>query len=217
VLETLLTWISDLLWPRRCVQCGAVGTELCAGCRGSLTRAPAARTVNGMMVLSAGTLADDALSRIIWNCKYRNLPHLARPLAAWLADTVGQLPDTKRLLEGSPLVVPVPLHPHRFAERGYNQAELLASALAGIMALPLAADALVRVHNTTSQVQRATRQERLANMKNAFDVPHPDRVKGRDIIIVDDVSTTGATLTACAVALTKAGARSVTGMVVARG
>jgi ComF family protein len=172
--------------------------------------------MNGFVLLSAGTMSDAALSRAIWNCKYRNLPYLAEPLAAWLADTVRNLPEARRLTGRNPLLMPVPLHPHKFAERGYNQAELLARALARIMALPVAVDAMVRVHNTASQVQRATRTERLENMRNAF-AAKTDLVAGRDIIIVDDVSTTGATLTACAAALKEKGARSVSAIVLARG
>ena len=214
--NALVNWISDLLWPRRCVKCGAMGVELCAGCRGSLIRSPAIRIVQGLPVISAATMDDEALSRIIWNCKYRNLPHLAEPLAAWLADTVAGLPDIRRHIYGNSLLVPVPLHPHRMAERGYNQAQLLSMALSRIMALPMEADAMERVHNTASQVQRATRGERLANMRGAFSA-REDLVAGRDVIIVDDVSTTGATLTSCAHALRDSGARSVIGLVIARG
>lgn len=214
--DALLTWISDLLWPRRCVRCGAAGADLCAGCRGSLTRSPAVRSVGGLTVISAATMDDEALSRIIWNCKYRNLPHLAEPLAAWLADSVGTLPELRRHIRRDSLLVPVPLHRYRLAERGYNQAELLAAALSRIMAMPTDPGAMERVHNTASQVQRATRSERLANMRGAF-AARPGAVAGRDTIVVDDVSTTGATLTACAAALRAAGARSVVGLVIARG
>ena len=161
-------------------------------------------------------MSDAALSRAIWNCKYRNLPHLAEPLAAWLADTVSASPELRRHIHNDSLLVPVPLHPHRMAERGYNQAELLAAALSRIMMLPMEAGAMERVHNTASQVQRATRGERLANMRGAF-TANAGLVTGRNIIVVDDVSTTGATLTACAAALRAAGARSVTGLVIARG
>jgi ComF family protein len=167
------------------------------------------------MVVSAGMMTDAALSRAVWNCKYRNLPHLAEPLAAWLADTVTRLPEARRMLDGAPLLVPVPLHPHKLAERGYNQAELLARALARIMALQVDVVSLSRVRDTASQVQRATRSERLLNMRSAFTAT--DGVTGRDVIVVDDVSTTGATLTACAAALKSAGARSVTGLVIAQG
>lgn len=211
-----MDWISDLLWPRRCVRCGAMGAELCAGCRAALIRSPAVRRVGDLAVMSAATMDDEELSRIIWNCKYRNLPHLAEPLAAWWADSIGRLPDVRRHIRADSLLVPVPLHPHRLAERGYNQAELLASALSRIMALPTDPTALARMRNTSSQVQRATRSERLANMRGAF-IAQESVVAGRDIIVVDDVSTTGATLTACASALRAAGARSVVGLVIARG
>ena len=133
----------------------------------------------------------------------RSAPNLGVPLGHLL----------RRLLreEGlsADVVVPVPLHPKRLAERGYNQAALLARAAARELGAPLAARALVRVRDTSQQA-RLGRTERLANVERAFVARDPKAVRGRDVLLVDDVETTGATLTACRAALLEAGARRVT-------
>ena len=107
------------------------------------------------------------------------------------------------------VVVPVPLHPKRLAERGYNQAALLARAAARELGAPLEARALVRVRDTSQQA-RLGRTERLTNVERAFVARNPEAVRGRDVLLVDDVETTGATLAACRAALLEAGARHVT-------
>jgi ComF family protein len=159
-------------------------------------------------------MTDEPLARSIWNLKYRNLPGLADPLAAWLADTVCNHPTLPSLDDH--VIVPVPLHPYKLSERGYNQAELLANALGRILAIPVVTDVLIRVRNTASQVERATRAERFANASGAFALAHPESLEGKPILLVDDVSTTGATLASAAKPLLETGA-SVTGLVLARG
>ena len=111
--------------------------------------------------------------------------------------------------------MPVPLHPRRLAERGYNQASLLAVEVAGNLAAPLAATALARVRNTSQQAL-LDREGRLRNVAQAFRVRAPKAVRGRHVVLVDDVATTGATLGACSAELLGAGASEVTALVVAR-
>jgi predicted amidophosphoribosyltransferase len=101
------------------------------------------------------------------------------------------------------------------AERGYNQAALLASSIATSAELCLDVSALVRTRNSPQQA-RLQRNDRLTNVEGAFAVPSPRRVAGRVVLLVDDVATTGSTLVACAAALRAAGARRVSGLVLAR-
>ncbi|AUX47130.1 competence protein F [Sorangium cellulosum] len=152
----------------------------------------------------AGALADG-----IRRFKYEDRPDLARPLGRLLlcaALDAGMNADL--------LVIPVPLHPRRLAERGYNQAALLAAHVAFGLAASLAPRALCRVRTTAQQAQ-LSRDLRLQNVAGAFRVREPERVRGRGIALIDDVATTGATLAACRDALLDAGALSVTCLVLA--
>ena len=115
------------------------------------------------------------------------------------------------------LITPVPLHPQKQAEREFNQAEHLAVHLAKAVALPVNARLVRRVTPTRTQTQ-LSRTERTANMRRAFS-PGPDAgvVRGRRVVLVDDVLTTGATTSACAQVLKASGAREVCVWTVARG
>jgi len=157
------------------------------------------------------------LETAIYALKYRALQQLAVPLGDWAAGVIGLRRGTAVMFGTNPLLVPVPLHPSRLRERDYNQAALLARRLAIASAMPLEESALARVRHTGSQVRTHSRVERLDNMKGAFSVAHPETVADRDIVLVDDVCTTGATLEDCARALKEAGARSVSAIVLARG
>ncbi len=107
-------------------------------------------------------------------------------------------------------VVPVPLARARERERGFNQSELLATALARRWGLPVWSTALQRTRNTTTQTA-LTPQQRLSNVAGAFEImgAYRARVRGAHLILVDDVITTGATMNACAAAMFAAGAHSV--------
>jgi ComF family protein len=114
------------------------------------------------------------------------------------------------------LVVPVPLSVGRQRERGYNQSELIARELADLGVLPApVATALIRHRDTRPQVE-LQRAERLTNVRGAFACPQPNLIAAQRVLLVDDVSTTGATLEACAVPLIEAGAARVMALVVAK-
>jgi len=150
----------------------------------------------------------DAVRTPIHLLKYEGVRRLADPLAARLADVVKQ--------SGWPadVVVPVPLNITRLSERGFNQAALLASGVARRCRLVCAPDAMRRLRHTTPQVT-LNAQERAINVFGAFEAD-PEQVKGRAVIVVDDVFTTGATMCTCAEALKQAGAAHVWGLAVAR-
>ena len=148
------------------------------------------------------------LDAVIQGLKFRRLDYLGRHLALALADGLGEA------LERFDGIVPVPLHWRRRLARGYNQAERIAHPLAARLGLPLVL-ALHRTRRTPPQTSLG-KAARLANLRQAFRVPRPGRVRGLRLLLVDDVATTGATLDMAATALRRAGAAGVTAVVAAR-
>jgi ComF family protein len=133
---------------------------------------------------------------------------LGEALAPFVAEEVSE-----RRMFGSftnALLVPIPLHPQRLRDRGFNQAERIAQSLNAHIGetLVLSPDLLVRVHNTATQTKQ-TRKQRLMNMRGSFAVAPRAPVAGADIVLLDDVVTTGATMGAARDALRAAGAREV--------
>ena len=116
---------------------------------------------------------------------------------------------------GADVIVPVPLHPQRLLKRRYNQSVLLADKLSKMVNIPVDRFSLVRHKRTRPQVEFSGR-DRIANVKNAFTVKYPDKIRGKRVILIDDVMTTGSTLKECALALQKAKAKSVDVLTVAR-
>ncbi|MEA1936750.1 MAG: ComF family protein [Patescibacteria group bacterium] len=114
------------------------------------------------------------------------------------------------------ILVPVPLHRKRYNWRGFNQAFLLAKYIANKFKLPVYENLIIRKKNTKSQTKIKSVKERRKNIKGAFFCPPNNLVKNKNIIIVDDVCTTLATLDECAIELKKAGAKKVWGLTVAR-
>ena len=150
-----------------------------------------------------------ALATAIRRLKYEDRPYLALPLGELLRGTC------RAAGVAAHAVVPVPLHPRRLVDRGYNQAALLASHVARELGAPLFANALARTIDTVAQV-KLSGAGRQANLTAVMAVAQPAVVEGRDVVVVDDVTTTGATLGACRDALRAVGARRVIGAVLAR-
>jgi ComF family protein len=142
--------------------------------------------------------------------KYGGRPDLSRPLARMLTDLWAAEPS----LGPVDAVVPVPLHWTRERLRGYNQARVLAQAFAKKAGLPVL-EALKRRRPAPSQTS-LDKLARAANVRDAFQARRPEAVRGKTLLLVDDVCTTGATLEACARALKAAGARRVSALTAAR-
>jgi len=154
---------------------------------------------------------DDALSEAILLVKYEEVTRLGEWFAARLAEIIAGEQDARR----ADLVVPVPLHPERRRERGYNQAELIARPLAKRLNVRLDSRLLVRTKPRPPQLV-LSRSEHWKSVRGAYATREGRRVDNLCILLVDDVLTTGATLDACARALKKAGAAAVAGLTVAR-
>jgi ComF family protein len=145
----------------------------------------------------------------IHELKYRNLKAISPCLAELLAYYLRENP-----LPGEALVS-VPLHPRRLRERGYNQSGLLARELGKRIGLPVIEDCLIRIKQAQPQVRAVDVEERRRNVADAF-VCRDERVNRKQIILIDDVCTSGATLESCAAALKNRGATSVWGLTLAR-
>lgn len=149
--------------------------------------------------------------RLVLALKHGDRMDLSRPAASWMQKAA------QPILQPGMLVVPVPLHWMRLFRRRFNQAALLSGAIARAAGLDHCPDALTRKHSTGSQ-EGKTRDARFANLVGAFLVSgsREKRVEGRDILLVDDVMTSGATFAAATEALLAAGARSVSVLCLAR-
>ena len=121
----------------------------------------------------------------------------------------------KHILENADYIMPVPLYWQRLMKRKYNQSALLTVKLSKITGKPYLLNTLLRIKKTQSQGHK-TREERIKNIQNAFCVHHAEKIKGKTIVLIDDVYTTGATLNECAKVLRQAGAKRVEALVLAR-
>lgn len=144
--------------------------------------------------------------------KYRRFRSLGKALGRFVADA---LAEEVVLWEGVDVVVPVPLHARRRRERGFDQARVLAREIGRLRRLPVAAGVLRKVRNIPPQTS-LERDERRANVRGAYEVARPDRIRGRVVLLVDDVFTTGSTMGECAAVLKRAGAREVRAVTVAQ-
>lgn len=149
--------------------------------------------------------------KIVHEFKYGHQQHLRHPIAEWLAET---LDDPRLHGRRFDMIIPVPLHPTRKRERGFNQAELLAESLSKRADLPLR-NVLQRIRYTTTQTA-FDRAERMENLHDAFRLRKNADVRGLRVLLIDDILTTGSTLSECARVLKAAGAISVHAATAAR-
>lgn len=216
-----------LLLPSRCAGCGRRGVELCERClaairgldRASCPRCgrhsklgrlcPSCEQYDGPLSgIRTACVYEGVARKAIHGFKYRQRSALAGPLAGLLAAELLQRPLKLDYL------VPVPLHPRRLAERGFNQSGLLARHLGTGLEVPVL-DCLERNRETRTQADLKA-QARRQNVRGAFSARHGTRLDGARVGVVDDVCTTGATLEDCARALREARASAVWGIAVAR-
>lgn len=216
----------DMIFPPRCVACQRFGYDLCptcaqlaepvgaviCACCGRRQATPIARCLRcqergeqPLRLVRAATIHTGPIREAIHNLKYGNRPELAIPLARYLVAAFANDP-WPHLIPPINAVVPVPLHADRLRERGYNQAERLASAFCQRAHLPLRPALIQRQRSTHSQVG-LNQAERAQNVKEAF-CAAPE-VAGYTLLLIDDVYTTGATLNECAAAAHAAGAAGI--------
>jgi competence protein ComFC len=177
-------------------------TPKCFACR---------REVYGFECARSFGIYTDQMVRAIGLLKYEKLTRLGQ----WFAERLYEVIQTNPALQAVDVIVPVPLHPTRRRERGYNQAELIAKPLARRLRIPLGTYLLVRTKPRPPRLL-LSRRERWLTVRGAYEIRQGVRVDNLRVLLIDDVFTTGATLDACARALKKAGVKSVNGLTVAR-
>jgi competence protein ComFC len=229
--------IASLLYPPVCTICGAnirAGEYLCSQCESKTIRivAPFCQTCSEPFdgaITNAFTCANCAqrtihfdaavaayrsrgiVREIIHNFKYKRQIYLRHLVARWLCAALNDERLRERRFD---IIIPVPLHPARQRERGFNQASLLAELLGAQMSIQ-SKPALERIRYTTTQTA-LDRAERMENLHNAFRLRKNMDVRGLRVLLIDDILTTGSTLSECARVLKRAGAISVHAATAAR-
>ncbi len=200
----------NTLYPISCVGCGEKEVGLCLKC---LSTIPPPDFKQEEQVISAFSYQNKIAKKAIWKLKYRNGRYLAPILAEALYERLlPELADLKMLKNWKEaILIPIPLSAKRFKKRGYNQAELLAKSLIekdNRENFVLKNDILIRKIDTKPQADIKNKSERKNNIRGCFTVKNKELVRGKNIILIDDVSTTGATLEEAEKTLKKSGAKN---------
>jgi ComF family protein len=232
-----LTALSSLFYPATCAVCSEAIERpdyLCENCRartpritapfcakcsepffGAITQAfSCANCEHRVLHFDSAVAAYRSrglVRKLIHEFKYGHHRHLRHPIAEWLGETMS---DPRLRGRRFDLIVPVPLHPARERERGFNQATLLAELLSRHAAVPMRA-VLERIRYTKTQTAH-DRAERMENLRDAFRLRKNMNVRELHLLVIDDVLTTGSTLSECARVLKEAGALSVHAATAAR-
>lgn len=210
------TDIKELFFPRLCLTCGRKMLPMekvaCFPCMSELPRTGLLNTLGNEMekvfwgrfpIKRASALfyysREGKVAQILAGMKYYGRKDVCFKMGEMLADEL----QPSGFFEGVDYLVPVPLHKNRLRKRGYNQSEWLARGIASRINVPLCPDVLYRLRDNQTQTRKRA-AERQDNVEHLFGViPHPHALKGKHVILVDDVLTTGATLEACANALSE--------------
>ncbi|MFW6043347.1 MAG: ComF family protein [Marinilabiliaceae bacterium] len=206
--QKFIAGFSALLFPVICKGCGETapvsGQVLCRSCEAGLPRTrfekdagnPVVQMFWGRTRLEFATSVfyyrkGELLQALIHQLKYKG----SRETGTYLGEVAGKILNSTGLSKEADIMVPVPLHPRKEKTRGYNQSAILAGGISNVTGLPVLADAVTRTVHSDSQTRRG-RYERWENVEGIFKVLHPDLLRDKHVLVLDDVVTTGATLEA---------------------
>jgi len=213
-MKKIVTHILNFIFPQKCIWCEKENDILCEECLAKIDY-PTLPMSNNIFV--ATDYNDPVSKKAIWLLKYQGVKHLAKPLAK----LIHRRSFKKALPIGDPkskwVIIPIPLSKKRLKERGFNQSELLAKHLSDRVSIRKISDVLYKKIHTDTQVSIKDRKERLNNLSDTFALKNIPLITDKNIILIDDVTTTGATIREARKLLRENGAKRVVGMVVARG
>jgi ComF family protein len=209
--------ILDLIFPKFCLGCNKEGIFLCQDCFSTLEISTNHQKFKGKNLTDLYfpvNYENFLIKRLIQNFKY---PPLIKELKKELASLII---SHFLLLDKKPnfsdfILVPIPLSKKKLKRRGFNQAEEIAKELAEFLKIPLIPDCLIKMRETKDQVE-LSEKERKENIKGVFSIKDKEKIFEKNILLVDDVFTTGSTMEEAARVLKEAGARKIVGIVIAR-
>ena len=206
----LLKHLINLLFPRTCAACGNLLLEgedsVCTTCRFLLPKTSYELNPDNPLAQSFyGRVRFHAVTACFFFAKTGKVQHLIHQLkykgnkdaGVFLGQQLGESIKTAPLFQGIDYLIPVPLHPKREKKRGYNQSLMIAKGINEVTGIPIGDKYLVRAVNTATQTKKSA-EERFQNVKDIFEVRFADELKGKHVLLIDDVLTTGATLESCA-------------------
>lgn len=212
-LDTIL----DIVFPVNCLACGKLGVDLCLIC---LSDSPPAKTETTKWIFPLHDYRHPPIKKALWLFKYKGKKRLAGVFAEILYGRIVEELSDLSIMENfqDAILIPIPLSAQRYRERGYNQAELICKELVKIdnsVSFTLENNILIKTKETEHQAHIKDRRDRLKNLINSFAVKNSELIKKRNIILIDDITTTGATLTEARKTLRQSGARRVIAFTVA--
>jgi len=213
----LLNTILNLIFPVSCLSCGRAGADLCAEC---LLASPGAERECAEWIFPLFDYRHPKVKDALWLLKYKGRKRLARVFAEVLYGRMLEELSDLGVMENfrEALLVPIPLSGSRLRERGFNQALLLCEHLVALdnnQNFRLEKNVLIKPKETEHQAKIEDRQKRLKNIVGSFSVKNLELIKKKNIILIDDITTTGATLHEAKKVLRAAGARKVVAFTVA--
>lgn len=206
-----LNTILDLVFPPVCINCKKMGRYICISCMGNINCTIQHLEKDCISVLR---YRDPLIKDAIWLLKYRGKKPMGKVLARLVYDGLLEELSEMNMMENfsDPILIHIPLSKSKLRERGYNQTEVITRELARLddnRSFTHDSDILLKTKDTKSQAKMSGRESRLRNLKGCFVVKSPEKIKNRNIIILDDITTTGATLHEASNILKKAGAKRV--------
>ncbi|MFA6177289.1 MAG: phosphoribosyltransferase family protein [Candidatus Paceibacterota bacterium] len=219
-LDTIIDNFLNIVFPIKCILCNKGGLDLCLTC---LKDAPPAERESAKWIFPLYDYRHPAIKKSLWLFKYKNKKRLANIFAEIIYEKILEELSELSVLENfvEPILIPIPLSSSRYRERGYNQAELICKEIIKInnlrdnISLRLENNILIKIKEREHQARIKNRNERLKNIIGSFTVRKSELIKNRNIILIDDIITTGATLSEARKVLKQAGARKVIAFTVA--
>lgn len=210
-------WLLDALFPLTCLSCKKKGSSICTQCASRLRRAERETSRN---IIAAYDYRDPVIKKAIWSLKYHTRRHIGDTLGQLLYEsTLEDLADMRSLSHGQPLVIiPIPLSSARKKVRGYNQAEIIARSFCECAeqgACILDTRSIIKKKDTQPQAKITNRTTRLKNIHGAFSIVAPEKLIHKTVIVIDDVTTTGGTITEVLKLLKEIGVKKAVGFAVA--
>jgi ComF family protein len=212
-----LNTILNVIFPVNCISCGKNGIDLCAKC---LADSPQAERENPNWIFSLFDYRHPPIKKAIWLLKYKGKKSMANVFIEVLHGRILEELSDLSIMENfrEPILIPIPLASKRKRERGFNQAELICQKLVELDKnnnFKLKKNVLIKPKDTEHQAKIEDRAKRLKNILGSFAVKNPEKIKNRNIILIDDVATTGATLNEARRTLKQAGTRKIIAFTIA--